>query len=175
MFEKVVVIDGKDHILGRLAAVVAKQLLSGQRVVIVRAEKVVLTGQIERHLREWQLFKKKNSNSNPNKGGPWHFKSPARIIWRTIRGMLPHKTARGVAALGRLKAFEGCPHPYSVQKKVVITNALKSVMMDSFRKFTHLGEFSGRVGWNHGPTVEALETKRKDRAAKYYKDKVILD
>jgi large subunit ribosomal protein L13Ae len=172
MFEKVVVIDGKDHILGRMAAVVAKQLLNGQRVVIVRAERVVLTGQIERHLRQWQQYMNKASNCNPGKGGPWHFKSPSKIIWRTIRGMLPHKTARGAAALGRLKVFEGCPHPYSVQKKVVITNSLRAVMLDSFRKFTYLGDFSSRVGWNHGATVAALEEKRKERSTKYYQDKV---
>jgi large subunit ribosomal protein L13Ae len=29
MFEKVVVIDGKSHLLGRLASYVAKELLSG--------------------------------------------------------------------------------------------------------------------------------------------------
>ncbi len=38
MFEKEIVIDGKGHLMGRLASVVAKELLNGQRVVIVRAE-----------------------------------------------------------------------------------------------------------------------------------------
>ena len=33
MFEKVVVIDCKNHLLGRLASIVAKELLAGQRVV----------------------------------------------------------------------------------------------------------------------------------------------
>lgn len=172
MFEKVVVIDGKDHILGRLAAVVAKHLLNGQRVIVVRAEKIVATGPIDRLLRAWALYKNKNSVSNPFRGGPWHYKSPAKITWRCIRGMLPHKTARGAAAMARLKVFEGCPHPYSTQKKVVITNALKVVILDSFRKSTYLGEFSARVGWNHGPTIEALEKKRLERAAKFHKDRV---
>jgi len=31
--------------------------------------------------------------------------------------MLPHKTARGAAALGRLKAFEGVPAPYDTKKR----------------------------------------------------------
>ena len=172
MFEKVVVIDGKDHIQGRLAAVVAKQLLNGQRVVIVRAEKVVATGPIERLLREWALYKKKNSVSNPFRGGPWHYKAPAKILWKCIRGMIPHKTARGAAAMARLKIFEGCPHPYSHTKKVVITNALRTVILDSFRKFTYLGDFSSRVGWNLGPVVESLEAKRLERSKKFYQDKV---
>ena len=74
--------------------------------------------------------------------------------------------------MARLKVFEGCPHPYSTQKKVVITNALKVIVLDSFRKSTYLGEFSARVGWNHGPTIEALEKKRLERAAKFHKDRV---
>ena len=38
MFEKEVVIDGRGHLLGRLASIVAKQLLMGQRVIVVRCE-----------------------------------------------------------------------------------------------------------------------------------------
>ena len=44
MFEKEVVIDCKGHILGRLASVVAKELLSGQKVVCVRCEDINITG-----------------------------------------------------------------------------------------------------------------------------------
>jgi large subunit ribosomal protein L13Ae len=39
-----VVIDGKGHLLGRLASVCAKQLLNGKRIVIVRAEQLVVSG-----------------------------------------------------------------------------------------------------------------------------------
>lgn len=35
-FEKVIVVDGRGHLIGRLASVIAKQLLNGQRVVVVR-------------------------------------------------------------------------------------------------------------------------------------------
>lgn len=44
MFEKEVVIDCKGHIMGRLASVVAKELLSGQKVVCVRCEEINITG-----------------------------------------------------------------------------------------------------------------------------------
>mgnify|MGYP001804696254 CR=1 FL=1 len=39
-----VVIDAKAHMLGRLASLVAKQLLNGQKVVVVRCEDLVLSG-----------------------------------------------------------------------------------------------------------------------------------
>jgi large subunit ribosomal protein L13Ae len=41
---KVVVIDGKGHLAGRLASVVAKQILNGQKVVVVRCEDVNISG-----------------------------------------------------------------------------------------------------------------------------------
>lgn len=44
MFEKQIVIDGKGHMLGRLASVIAKELLSGQRMVVVRCEQIVMSG-----------------------------------------------------------------------------------------------------------------------------------
>ena len=43
-FEKVVVIDARDHLMGRLASTVAKELLLGQRVVVVRAEELNISG-----------------------------------------------------------------------------------------------------------------------------------
>lgn len=44
MLEKTVIIDGRDHLLGRLASVVAKELLTGQKVVIVRCEQMCISG-----------------------------------------------------------------------------------------------------------------------------------
>lgn len=46
-----VVIDGKGHLLGRLASIVAKQLLSGQKIVIVRCEALNISGEFFRSKR----------------------------------------------------------------------------------------------------------------------------
>ena len=45
--EKPVVVDGRGHLLGRLASIVAKQLLSGQKVIVVRCEQIVISGSRE--------------------------------------------------------------------------------------------------------------------------------
>lgn len=42
------VIDGKGHLLGRLASIVAKQLLNGQRIVVVRCEELNMSGSFYR-------------------------------------------------------------------------------------------------------------------------------
>lgn len=172
MFEKVIVIDAKGHLMGRLAAIVAKEILNGQRIVVVRAEEMVVSGPLDRKLREYARFRRKKSNVNPWKGGPWHYKAPSKIFWRALRGMTPHKTARGAAALGRLKIFEGCPYPYSHQKRTVVPSAMKCVMLGGTRKYTALKDFSTGVGWNKRELVETLEAKRQERATQYWQNKV---
>jgi large subunit ribosomal protein L13Ae len=49
MFEKEVIIDGRGHMLGRLASIVAKELQNGQRVVVVRTEKINISGSLFRN------------------------------------------------------------------------------------------------------------------------------
>lgn len=46
-----IVIDGKGHLLGRLASIVAKQLLNGQKIVIVRTEALNISGEFFRAKR----------------------------------------------------------------------------------------------------------------------------
>uniref|UniRef100_A0A8C5J7A0 60S ribosomal protein L13a n=1 Tax=Junco hyemalis TaxID=40217 RepID=A0A8C5J7A0_JUNHY len=49
---RVLVIDGRGHLLGRLAAIVAKQVLLGRRVVVVRCEGINISGNFYRNKRE---------------------------------------------------------------------------------------------------------------------------
>jgi len=101
-----------------------------------------------------------------------HYRAPSRIFWRTVRGMLPHKSARGAAALGRLKVFEGCPAPYDTTKKQYIPDAMRCVKLASFRKFCALGDLSSQVGWGKQGLVEQLENKRKERALNWHKKRI---
>lgn len=47
----VTVIDGKGHMLGRLASIVAKQLLAGKKIVVVRTEQILISGSCKSTLR----------------------------------------------------------------------------------------------------------------------------
>ena len=171
MFEKEIVIDAKGHILGRLAANIAKELLNGQRIVVVRVEQLVLSGSLFRRKTDYMEFLEKANNKNPRRGGPYHFKAPTRLFWRAIRGMLPHKTPRGKAALERLKVFEGTPHPYSQRKRVCAPTALRIIRLRGNRKYCLLKELSTTIGWAHAGTVERLEEKREKRAREYFAKK----
>jgi ribosomal protein L13 len=44
-----IIIDGKGHLLGRLASILAKQILSGQKIVVVRCEEINISGSFFRN------------------------------------------------------------------------------------------------------------------------------
>merc|ERR1719230_2522097 len=109
-------------------------------------------------------------NSNPRQG-PYHYRAPSKILWRTIRGMVPHKTARGAAALDRLKSFDGVPHPYDRKKRMVMPCALKVLRLRPNRKSTKLGDLAAQVGWKCQDLLGRLEAKRKVKSAAYFQKK----
>jgi large subunit ribosomal protein L13Ae len=170
MFEKEIVVDGAGHLLGRFASKLAKELLNGQRVVVVRCEKLNKSGSLFRNKLKLHEFLNKTRNCNPRRGHV-HYRSPCRILWRSIRGMLPHKTPKGAAALGRLKVFDGIPYPYDHKRRLVVPEALKIIRMKDNRKFCTLGDLSRLGGWTKKETVEKLENRRKEKAAKYWESK----
>ena len=53
--------------------------------VVVRCEEICLSGGLVRQKMKYLRFLRKRMNTKPSKG-PIHFRSPARILWRTIRG-----------------------------------------------------------------------------------------
>jgi len=170
MFEKVIVIDGFGHLLGRLASTVAKELLNGQRIVVVITEEINISGSLFRNKLKYAAFMRKRTATNPTRGH-WHFRAPARIFWRVVRGMIPHKTARGAAALERMKVYEGVPHPFNKVKRVVVPAALKTLRLKPGRRFCKLGDLAHQVGWKHQTLVASLEAKRKVASAAYYSTK----
>ncbi|KAI8470962.1 MAG: ribosomal protein L13a component of cytosolic 80S ribosome and 60S large subunit [Monoraphidium minutum] len=168
---KAVVIDARAHMLGRLASIVAKQILAGHQVVVVRSEEITISGGLVRQRMKYQRFLQKRHNTNPKRAGPWHFRAPSRIFWRVVRGMVPHKTKRGAEALERLKAFEGVPPPFDKVKRMVVPDALKVLRLQHGHRFCKLGELAHSVGWKHQGAVAELEAKRKTKAAAYYEAK----
>jgi len=167
------VIDGKGHMYGRLASIVAKQLLSGKKVVVVRAEQIVISGSLMRNKIKYAQFRNKRMNTNP-KRGPFHFKSPSRMFWRSLRGMLPHTTKRGAKALGLLAVYEGIPEPYDKMKRMVVPSALQVIRLRPNSNFTVLGQLSKEVGWGHTDLVARLEAQRKIKEQAYYAEKKAL-
>ncbi|CAG7923754.1 unnamed protein product [Penicillium olsonii] len=170
-FESVVTIDGKGHLLGRLASTVAKQLLNGQKIVVVRCEALNISGEFFRAKLKYHAYLRKMTRFNPTRGGPFHFRAPSRILYKAIRGMIPHKTARGAAAMERLKVFEGVPPPYDKKKRVVVPQALRVLRLRPGRKYCTVGRLSHEVGWKYQDVVSRLEERRKVKSKAYYERK----
>ncbi len=114
-----VFVDASGLILGRMSTVVAKRLLAGESVVILNAEKAVLSGKRVSRVREALLFLEKG---HPGKG-PFHPRRPDQIVRRTIRGMLPRRIPRGQAAYRRLRVFLGVPAEFKDRALLAIPDA----------------------------------------------------
>ena len=170
MFEKELIIDGKGHMQGRLASVVAKELISGQRVVVVRCEQILKSGSLRRNRIIRTDVMKKRINTNPRRGAK-HWKAPSRMFWKVTRVMLPHKLPKGTAALNRLKCFDGIPYPYDQKKRMVIPDALKCLRLKSRRKYCTLEELATVTGWTKAGVISTLEDKRKEKSSKFYAKK----
>ena len=99
------IIDAENLILGRLASFAAKSALAGEEIVIINAEKTVITGRRE---QIFERYKFKRDVGDPIKG-PFNPRMPDRIVRRTIRGMLPRKTLRGRDAFSKIQVFIGKP------------------------------------------------------------------
>lgn len=153
--------------MGRLASVVAKAVLNGQRVVIVRCEAINISGNFYRNKLKYLDFLRKRCNVKPSRG-PFHFRAPSRIFWRVVRGMVPHKTKRGMEAMNRLRVFEGIPPPYDKQKRMVVPSALRVLKLQAKRKYCAVGRLSHEVGWKYQDIVATLEEKRKAKSSVYY-------
>src|SRR3989339_851129 len=100
-----IIIDGTDLIVGRVATFAAKQALLGETIRIVNCEKMYMTGPKD--------FLKKEVMRRRNQGtwskGPFYFRQADRFVRRIVRGMLPHKTVRGKTAYGKVICFIGMP------------------------------------------------------------------
>ena len=120
------VVDAKGKTLGRLASRIAHVLMgkhkpeytphvdTGDYVIVVNADKVVLTGK--------KLDQKLYYRHSGYPGGlkiisarQMFQKHPERVIYLAVKRMLP-KTALGRKMLKKLKVYASPDHPHSAQK-----------------------------------------------------------
>jgi large subunit ribosomal protein L13 len=127
------VVDANGAVLGRLAVQVANilrgknkpvytpHLDAGDFVVVINAEKVVLTGKKE--------TQKKFMSYSGWKGGERYrsveevrAKQPEKLITHAVRGMIP-KNRLGAVLLTKLKVYKGAKHPHAAQQPQSLTPA----------------------------------------------------
>lgn len=138
-------IDGKDKIMGRLAAHVAKLALLGQRVLVKNAQDIVISGNKSSIFGDYEELKHKKTRSNP-RAGPFFYRRPDAIFRRTVRGMLPFKQARGKEAFRRIHACLG--EPDTAKYPRLVEQDAPDCHVDRLQgKFITLGVLGQRFGW----------------------------
>jgi large subunit ribosomal protein L13 len=133
------IIDADGLILGRLASHVAQRLLAGEEIVIVNAEKAIITGgkdDVIAHFRH-------RRDVGSGRKGPLYPRTPHMMLKRTVRGMLPFKKPRGRDAYKRLKVHISVPTELSKKKFESIEGASQL----STQRYMTLGEVSEVLGY----------------------------
>ena len=64
--ESTLIINGDKHLAGRLCSNIAKTLLNGNRVILVNAEKILMSGSTRSILKENELRLEISSRVHPN-------------------------------------------------------------------------------------------------------------
>ena len=125
-----VIIDAEDKVLGRLATVVASMLRGkhktnytphvdcGDNVVVINAEKIVLTGDkmVDKEYIRHTGFP---GGQRIEKAGQLIKKKPIALIENAVKGMLP-KNRLGSALYRNLHVYAGTSHPHEAQKPKTI-------------------------------------------------------
>lgn len=119
-------VDAQGLTLGRLATEVARRLRGkhkptftpfldmGDHIVVVNAEKVVLTG---RKL-EFKMYRRHSGypgGLHEISAGKLLDKQPVRLVESAVRGMLP-KGSLGRQMARKLKVYAGSKHPHEAQQ-----------------------------------------------------------
>jgi large subunit ribosomal protein L13 len=140
-FEKASVIDATGLILGRMSSNVAKRLLSGETIVILNAEKAIISGTRQSKVIQAKTFLEVG---HPGKG-PYHRRRPDTMIRKTVRGMLPKRKPKGLEALKRLRVFLGVPEEFEGKQMETITNASSQKLKCPYLT---VGQLAKEIGWN---------------------------
>jgi large subunit ribosomal protein L13 len=140
---RVGLINADGLILGRMCSKVAKRLLNGEELVILNAEKAILSGKRKSKIAEAKEFLEVGAPMR----GPFHYRRPDRIMRKTVRGMLPFSQPKGKNAYRRLKVFMGVPKEFKDQPMDTFAEAQATKLKGP--RLTLL-DLAKEVGWNQG-------------------------
>jgi len=135
------VVDASNIVAGRIASIVAKQILLGKHVIIINAEKAVLSGNRASLIKEYKVYLGIRTRTAPWKG-PFHRRQPHNILRRIIRGMVPWDKARGRLAMRNLRVYSGTPRDLEITQRLDLHDFERIG-----RRTIYLGELARELGW----------------------------
>jgi large subunit ribosomal protein L13 len=138
-----IVIDGSNKILGREASLIAKKLLSNNKVIVINAEQMVISGHRADILAKYKQKVELKDKANPEHSPYWS-RRPDLFVKRVIRGMLPYKRPKGKAAFDNLRVYVGRPEAFK-NSKVYDTKAKDTKKI--FENVITIKELTGLLGY----------------------------
>jgi large subunit ribosomal protein L13 len=133
-------INAEGLIVGRMASVAAKKILNGENVVIVNAEKAIMTGRKRMLIEDYITRRNLQNKQNPEKS-PKYPNVPNLFVRRLIRGMLPWKTTRGKDAFRRLRVFIGNP------EAIKDLEDMEKAKPRNIVRYMVIGDLCKQLGW----------------------------
>jgi large subunit ribosomal protein L13 len=121
------VVDAAGIPVGRLSTAVARTILGkgkpiwaphvdcGDFVIVINAEKAVLTGEKEREKTYYRHTTQQPGSLKSPRAFEIRGKHPTRLVESAVHGMLP-KTKLGRKLRKKLKVYAGPAHPHHAQK-----------------------------------------------------------
>jgi large subunit ribosomal protein L13 len=137
MSQEPLLLDAKDQILGRLASFAAKRAISGRTVVVVNAEKAVISGKRRSIVDEAKLRLETRTLANQTTA-PVHQKRPDLYLRRVIRGMLPWSKPKGRAAFHRVQVYMGIPEEFAKKTLMKVPGADASKLRSPYIELADL-------------------------------------
>lgn len=122
-----------------MASYAAKNALSGNMVVVLNAEKAVISGRKSNIVEE--AMRRLNTRTLANQTtAPVHQRRPDLYFRRVVRGMLPWKKPKGKAAFHRVFVFMGVPEEYSKKKAARVPDADASKLRTAYMTLEDLAK-----------------------------------
>jgi large subunit ribosomal protein L13 len=140
------VIDATDTIMGRLASFTAKELLKGEKVVVINAEKCIISGSRDSIFEKYSHRVERSSVINPLRFGPKYPRRPDGILRRAVRGMLPWRRTSGRRAFKNLRVYIGEPEEHKGKNIEIISVPKASVRKLTVPRYIQLAELSRHLG-----------------------------
>lgn len=142
-----IIYNGKDAVFGRLASLVAKDLLKGNEVVILNCEEIIISG--DKKLLARKILKKRDMGSGSSMKGPKYPRTAERLVKRMIRGMLPWDRMKGRNAYRNLKCFVSGDLEIEKDAQIIQLDHAKPIKYSSIKQVVAL------LGASNKPKVEA--------------------
>jgi len=131
--KKWVLIDAEGLVVGRLATVIANHLRGkhkptftphvddGDNVVVINADKVVVTGKKETN-KKFMTYSGWKGGEKFTSVEQVRARQPERLITHAVRGMVP-KNRLGRVLMTKLKVYKGEKHPHAAQQPAALEPA----------------------------------------------------